>query len=90
MTGLLQYRIGKDAIGKFLSFRCTPVRDDGIVGDPRTCFGQERIRPGKYNIYHSLLVFLNANGLWLRIEESGHVRMGSTSLIFMYNLDVGF
>lgn len=46
VSGVLQYRITKDAIGKFVSFQCTPVRDDGIVGDPRTCFGQERVRPG--------------------------------------------
>ena len=46
VSGLLQYRISKDAIGKFISFQCTPVRDDGIVGEPRTCFGQERFRPG--------------------------------------------
>lgn len=42
----LEYHITKDAIGKFISFRCTPVRDDGIVGEPRTCTGQERVRPG--------------------------------------------
>lgn len=46
VSGVLQYRITKDAIGKFISFECTPVRDDGIVGEPRTCWGQERIRPG--------------------------------------------
>ncbi|THG04317.1 hypothetical protein TEA_014867 [Camellia sinensis var. sinensis] len=33
--GLLQYRVTKDAIGKFTSFTCTPVRNDGIVGSPR-------------------------------------------------------
>lgn len=42
----LQYRITKEAIGKFISFQCTPVRDDGVVGDKRICMGQERIRPG--------------------------------------------
>lgn len=46
VSGILQYRITKGAIGKFISFQCTPVRDDGIIGDPRTCFGQERVRPG--------------------------------------------
>lgn len=46
VSGLLQYRVTKNAIGKFISFQCTPVRDDGIVGEPRTCFGQERVRPG--------------------------------------------
>lgn len=44
----LQYRITKDAIGKFISFKCTPIRDDGTVGEPRTCLGQERVRPGDY------------------------------------------
>ncbi|XP_038987888.1 187-kDa microtubule-associated protein AIR9 isoform X2 [Phoenix dactylifera] len=46
VSGLLQYRITKDAIGKFISFKCTPVRDDGTVGEPRTFLGQERVRPG--------------------------------------------
>lgn len=45
-SGLLQYHITKDAIGRFISFQCTPIRDDGIVGEPRTCMGQERVRPG--------------------------------------------
>lgn len=48
VSGLLQYRIPKDAIGKFISFTCTPARDDGIVGEPKTCTGQERVRPGNY------------------------------------------
>lgn len=47
VSGLLQYRIAKEAIGKFISFQCTPVRDDGVVGDLRICMGQERVRPGK-------------------------------------------
>ncbi|KAL5977389.1 hypothetical protein ACLOJK_021735 [Asimina triloba] len=42
-SGLLQYRVTKDAIGKFISFQCTPVRNDGSVGEPRICLGQERI-----------------------------------------------
>ncbi|XP_020096671.1 187-kDa microtubule-associated protein AIR9 isoform X2 [Ananas comosus] len=45
-SGLLQYRITKDAIGKFISFKCTPVRDDGFIGEPRTFLGKERVRPG--------------------------------------------
>lgn len=56
VSGLLQYRVTKDAIGKFISFQCIPVRDDGIVGEPRTCLGQERIRPG--NILSFISVFL--------------------------------
>ncbi|KAF9608447.1 hypothetical protein IFM89_009813 [Coptis chinensis] len=42
-SGCLQYRIRKDAVGKFISFGCTLVRDDGAVGDPWTSFGPERI-----------------------------------------------
>ncbi|WOL15331.1 microtubule-associated protein [Canna indica] len=44
-SGLLQYRITKDAIDKFVSFKCTPVRDDGTIGEPRTFLGQERVHP---------------------------------------------
>lgn len=52
-SGLLQYRITKDAIGRFISFQCTPIRDDGIVGEPRTCMGQERVRPGIFVLFGS-------------------------------------
>lgn len=45
-SGLLQYTIAKEAIGKFISFQCIPVRDDGIVGEARTCMCQEQVRPG--------------------------------------------
>lgn len=47
-SGVLQCRVTRDAIGKFISFQCVPVRDDGIVGEPRTCMGVERVRPGKF------------------------------------------
>ncbi|PKA57004.1 hypothetical protein AXF42_Ash002308 [Apostasia shenzhenica] len=45
-SGFLQYRITKDAIGTFISFKCTPVRDDGIVGEPRTFLAPVRVLPG--------------------------------------------
>ncbi|XP_078162701.1 outer arm dynein light chain 1 protein isoform X2 [Carex rostrata] len=45
-TGLLQYRIAKDAIGKYISFECTPVRDDGTIGEPRIHLSTEPVRPG--------------------------------------------
>lgn len=47
-SGLLQYCVTKDAIWKFVSFKCIPVRDDGMVGEPRVFMGQERLRPGNY------------------------------------------
>ncbi|KAJ1287736.1 hypothetical protein BS78_02G033400 [Paspalum vaginatum] len=45
-SGLLQYRVTKEAVGKFVSFKCTPVRDDGIVGEARTFIGKDRVTPG--------------------------------------------
>uniref|UniRef100_A0A0E0AFR8 Uncharacterized protein n=1 Tax=Oryza glumipatula TaxID=40148 RepID=A0A0E0AFR8_9ORYZ len=33
-SGLLQYQVTKEAVGKFLSFKCVPIRNDGILGRP--------------------------------------------------------
>lgn len=45
-SGLLQYCVTKEAVGKFISFKCTPVRDDDIVGEARTFIGKDRVTPG--------------------------------------------
>nr|CAB3451917.1 unnamed protein product [Digitaria exilis] len=45
-SGLLQYHISKEALGKFVSFKCTPIRDDGIVGEARAFIGKDRVAPG--------------------------------------------
>lgn len=45
-TGLLQYCVTKEAVGKFVSFKCTPVRDDAIVGEARSFIGKDRVTPG--------------------------------------------
>ncbi|KAJ4758953.1 Outer arm dynein light chain 1 protein [Rhynchospora pubera] len=45
-TGLLHYRITKDAIGKYISFECTPVRDDGTIGEPKVHRSTDPVRPG--------------------------------------------
>lgn len=45
-SGLLQYRATKEAIGKFVSFKCIPIRNDGIVGEPRVFIGKDRVTPG--------------------------------------------
>ncbi|KAL2327482.1 hypothetical protein Fmac_020909 [Flemingia macrophylla] len=65
----LQYRITKEAIGKFISFQCTPVRDDGVVGDLRICMGQERIRPGNPRLLSLHIVGNAIEGTLLRIEK---------------------
>ncbi|KAJ3670004.1 hypothetical protein LUZ60_010328 [Juncus effusus] len=45
-TGDLHYRISKDAIGKYVSFKCTPVRDDGTIGEPIVHFSSSPVQPG--------------------------------------------
>ncbi|KAL5577368.1 hypothetical protein UlMin_019067 [Ulmus minor] len=69
VSGLLQYRITKDAIGKFISFQCTPVRDDGTVGEPRTCFGQERVRPGSPRLLSLQIVGNAIEGTTLSVDK---------------------
>lgn len=44
--GQLQYRISKLAVNMLISFRCRPVRDDGIAGDWMSAFGTEKIHAG--------------------------------------------
>ncbi|KAK7304069.1 hypothetical protein RJT34_15087 [Clitoria ternatea] len=65
----LQYQITKEAIGKFISFQCTPVRDDGVVGDLRICMGQERIRPGSPRLFSLHIVGNAVEGTTVRIEK---------------------
>lgn len=69
VSGFLQYRITKDAIGKFISFKCTPVRDDDTVGEPRTCMGQERIRPGSPRLLTLQVVGTAVEGTTLNVDK---------------------
>lgn len=54
---MLQYRVSKEAIGKFVSFKCTPIRDDGIVGEARVFIGKDRVTPGASLFYFCLEQF---------------------------------
>lgn len=65
----LQYRITKEAIGKLISFQCTPVRDDGVVGDLRICMGQERVRPGSPTLLSLHIVGNAVEGTILKTEK---------------------
>ncbi|CAN1812949.1 187-kDa microtubule-associated protein AIR9 [Linum perenne] len=67
--GVLQYRVHKDAIGKFVSFECVPVRDDDIVGEPRSCMGQERLRPGSPRLLSLQIVGNAVEGTQLSINK---------------------
>ncbi|KAM7505783.1 hypothetical protein LguiB_004687 [Lonicera macranthoides] len=69
VSGLLQYRVTKDAIGKFISFTCTPIRDDGIVGESRTCLGLERVRPGNPRLLSLRIVGTAIEGTALSVEK---------------------
>lgn len=69
LSGLLQYRITKDAIGKYISFTCTPVRDDGIVGESRTCMGQECVQPGSPRLLSLEIVGSSTEGTILNVEK---------------------
>ncbi|KAL1560501.1 187-kDa microtubule-associated protein air9 [Salvia divinorum] len=69
VAGLLQYRVPKDAIGKFISFTCTPVRDDGIAGEPRTCTGQECVRPGTPRLLSLQITGTGVEGTTLSAEK---------------------
>ncbi|KAK6932089.1 hypothetical protein RJ641_001713 [Dillenia turbinata] len=69
VSGFLQYRITKDAIGKFISFKCTPVRDDGIVGESRTCMGQEHVRPGSPRLRSVEILGTAVEGTVLNVEK---------------------
>ncbi|XP_050222045.1 187-kDa microtubule-associated protein AIR9 isoform X2 [Mercurialis annua] len=68
-SGVLQYRITGDAIGKFISFQCVPVRDDGIIGEPRTCIGQERVRPGSPRLLALQVVGNAVEGTALSVDK---------------------
>ncbi|CAI9089689.1 OLC1v1024308C2 [Oldenlandia corymbosa var. corymbosa] len=69
LSGQLQYQITKDAIGKFISFTCTPVRDDGILGEPRTCVGQERVRPGSPRLLSLQILGRTIEGTLLNVGK---------------------
>lgn len=68
-SGLLQYTVTKEAIGKFISFKCIPVRDDGIVGEARTCMCQERVRPGNPRAVSLQVVGAAVEGTVLSAEK---------------------
>lgn len=69
VLGLLQYHVTKDAIGKFVSFQCTPVRDDGTIGETRICMGQERIRPGSPRLLSLQIVGEAVEGTVLSVDK---------------------
>ncbi|KAH7366332.1 hypothetical protein KP509_18G073100 [Ceratopteris richardii] len=45
-AGNLEYTITKPAINKIVSFKCTPIREDGCIGEERHDIGQGRVLPG--------------------------------------------
>ncbi|XP_010519077.1 PREDICTED: 187-kDa microtubule-associated protein AIR9-like [Tarenaya hassleriana] len=68
-SGVLQYTITKEDIGKFISFQCIPIRYDGFKGEPRSCMGQERIRPGSPRVVSLRIVGAAVEGTMLSAEK---------------------
>ncbi|KAG9149706.1 hypothetical protein Leryth_012432 [Lithospermum erythrorhizon] len=68
-SGHLQYRITRDAIGKFLSFTCTPVRDDGVIGESKTCMAKEGVRPGSPRLLSLQIVGVAVEGSTLNVDK---------------------
>ncbi|XP_020586552.1 187-kDa microtubule-associated protein AIR9, partial [Phalaenopsis equestris] len=68
-SGSLQYRITRDAISKFISFKCTPVRDDGIIGEPRTFWAPEPVLPGNPRLLSLEIVGEGVEGTTLYAEK---------------------
>ncbi|KAG6542402.1 hypothetical protein Mapa_016231 [Marchantia paleacea] len=68
-VGRLEYEITKFAVNKYISFRCTPVRDDGVVGETRTTFGSEIIRPGNPKITSIRIMGTPIEGEELYLEK---------------------
>lgn len=69
VSGILQYHITKEAIGKLISFSCTPMREDGIIGEERTCMGQERVRPGSPRLLSLHIVGNAVEGATLCVDK---------------------
>lgn len=69
VSGYLQYRIPKEAIGKFISFSCIPVRDDGMIGEPNICMGQERVRAGSPRLISLQIAGKSVEGSTLVAEK---------------------
>ncbi|KAJ8449889.1 hypothetical protein Cgig2_029251 [Carnegiea gigantea] len=68
-SGHLQYRIPTDAIGKFISFKCIPARDDGMIGEPGVCMGQECVRAGNPRLISLQIVGKSVEGSTLLAEK---------------------
>lgn len=89
VAGLLQYRISKDAIGRYISFTCIPLRNDGMSGESRTCMSQERIRPGSPKLLSLEIVGTAMEGTTLVVDKKywGGVEGDSVFRWFRTGLD---
>ncbi|KAG0500752.1 hypothetical protein HPP92_000824 [Vanilla planifolia] len=68
-VGLLQCLITKDYIGKLISFECTPVRDDGIVGELRTFLAAVQVRSGSPRLLYLKIIGDGVEGTTLHAEK---------------------
>lgn len=69
-AGLLQYHITKEGVNKSVSFKCVPVRDDGLVGEGGSVMAQESIRPGSPKLLSLQILGDPTEGAELQIEKT--------------------
>ncbi|KAJ7530247.1 hypothetical protein O6H91_15G086300 [Diphasiastrum complanatum] len=65
----LQHFVTKEAVHKLISFRCTPVRDDGTVGETRSTMSQERIRAGPPKLLRLKILGDAIEGSMLQVDK---------------------
>eukprot|EP00250_Pteridium_aquilinum_P034177 c7193_g1_i1 orf=271-5415(-) len=68
-NGLLQYKITADAVNKLVSFRCTPVREDGTAGESRSTILQEFVRPGLPTLMSLQIIGDPIEGATLHVDK---------------------
>jgi hypothetical protein len=64
---LLQYHIKKEDVGKFVSFKCIPIRNDGTAGEPGVFIGKDRVTAGAHSPF--LGNFPNRRSLYMSSKK---------------------
>ncbi|XP_024515548.1 187-kDa microtubule-associated protein AIR9 [Selaginella moellendorffii] len=68
-SGSLQYSVTEDAVNKYISFHCLPIRDDGAIGERVVTMIPEPISPGSPKLLTFQIVGEPVEGAELKIEK---------------------
>jgi hypothetical protein len=69
VAGQLQYKLTRQAVNKIVSFKCKPVREDGLAGEWKVTFGMERVRAGSPKLLSLHIVGEFTEGEVLQVEK---------------------